>query len=192
MILCCHRCHPTHSSVFRPKSSCAVPPLQRPKAEALTHQRSRARTWWHFLRDLPSLSYCSRTSWWDQCWHSHANSPMPTSTYLNNRKGCRMHGCHENRTILAWFRAKPSVTAAFFGGWKISLLINNPNVSIWSKRSKYSWAAACSNRDDTLQCSFHAAVAIYHCPRNPSAQATERKKPLSTKTANILPQTPFQ
>lgn len=185
---------PTHSSVFRSKSSCVAPPLHRPKAEALTQLRSRARTWWHFLRDFLSLSHCSRTSWWDQCWHTHANS---ASKHLNNRKGCRMHWCNKNRTGLAWFRVKPSVATAFCGGWKIPLLINNPNVSIWSKRLKHSWAAACSNRDDTLQCPLHVAVPIYHCPRNPSAQATERKKKptrdtLSTKTANILPQTPFQ
>lgn len=164
---------PTHSSVFRSKSSCVAPPLHRPKAEALTQLRSRARTWWHFLRDFLSLSHCSRISWWDQCWHIHANS---ASKHLNNRKGCRMHWCNKNRTGLAWFRVKPSVATAFCGGWKIPLLINNPNVSIWSKRLKHSWAAACSNRDDTLQCPLHVAVPIYHCPRNPSAQATERKK----------------
>lgn len=93
------------------------------------------------------------------------------------------------RTELAWpwFRVMPSVTTAFCGGWKISLLINNPNVSIWSKRSKCSWASA-SNQDDALQCSFHVAVPVYHCPRNPSAQETGRKKsPQDTLSQQKLP-----
>lgn len=158
VILCCHRGHPTPSSVLRPKSSCAAPPLQRPKAEALTQPRSRARTWWHFLRDFPSLSHCSRTSWWDQCWHTYANNPTPESTYWNHRKGCRIHGCSENRTGLAWFRVKSSVTTAFCGGWKIPLLINNLNMSMWSEKSKYSWAAACSNRD-----LIRGKRSLYHC-----------------------------
>lgn len=49
-------------------------------------------------------------------------------------------------------------------------------------------ASACSNQDDALQCSFHVVVPTYHCSRNPSAQATGRKKsPQDTLSQQKLP-----